>query len=94
MSEDLAEAQKEGNHSQIKYDQTGIANLKKAQRGWLSYRRIQCDAAAQRYEGGSMMPMIYSECLKTLTEEQRSASQTSRSMTFTTLIPTMLIEWC
>jgi uncharacterized protein YecT (DUF1311 family) len=70
MSEDVAEAQEEGNHLQIKCQQTGIPNLKKAEPEWLSYRRIQCDATAQRYEGGSMMLMTYSQCLKTLTDER------------------------
>jgi uncharacterized protein YecT (DUF1311 family) len=67
MSDDLALAQKEGDQNQIKYEQTALASLKEAERVWLSYRDLQCKAAGQQYEGGSMAPMIYSQCLKTLT---------------------------
>jgi uncharacterized protein YecT (DUF1311 family) len=70
MNDDLARAQKQGNQKQIKYEETAIASLKDAERTWMSYRDIQCKAAAQQYEGGSMTPMIYSQCLTTLTEHR------------------------
>jgi uncharacterized protein YecT (DUF1311 family) len=70
MTDDLAAARKRGDEEQIKYEETGIAGLKEAERTWLSYRDIQCKAAGQRYEGGSMAPMIYSQCLTTLTEHR------------------------
>ena len=70
MADDLTRAQKQGHQNQIKYEQTAIASLKEADRGWLSYRDIQCKAAGQQYEGGSMAPMIYSQCLTTLTDHR------------------------
>lgn len=70
MTDDLARAQKQGDQKQIKYEETAIASLKEAERTWMSYRDIQCKAAAQQYEGGSMAPMIYSQCLRTLTEHR------------------------
>jgi uncharacterized protein YecT (DUF1311 family) len=70
MTNDLARAQKAGDQTQIKYEQMGIESLKEAERAWLSYRDIQCKAAGQQYEGGSMSPMIYSQCLATLTEHR------------------------
>jgi uncharacterized protein YecT (DUF1311 family) len=70
MTGDLAQAQKQGDQKQIKYEETAIASLKEAQRAWISYRDIQCKAAAQQYEGGTMAPMIYSQCLTTLTEHR------------------------
>ncbi|MGA8150791.1 MAG: lysozyme inhibitor LprI family protein [Terriglobales bacterium] len=70
MTDDLAQAQKQGDQKQIKYEETAIASLKEAERTWISYRHIQCKAAAQQYEGGSMAPMIYSQCLTTVTEHR------------------------
>ncbi len=70
MADDLARAQKQGDRSQTKYEQAAIARLKEAERAWLRYRDIQCKAAGQQYDGGSMAPMIYSQCLATLTEHR------------------------
>ena len=70
MTDDLARAQKQGDQKQLKYVETAIAALKEAERTWMSYRDIQCKAAALQYEGGSMAPMIYSQCLTTLTEHR------------------------
>jgi uncharacterized protein YecT (DUF1311 family) len=70
MTHDLARTQKAGDETQVKYEQAGIDNLKKAEREWLSYRDVQCKAAGQLYEGGSMSPMIYSKCLRALTEHR------------------------
>lgn len=68
MTNDLAQAQKEADQKHIKYEEAAIASLKEAERTWVSYRDIQCKTAAQQYEGGSMAPMIYSQCLTTVTE--------------------------
>lgn len=70
MTDDLTRAQQRGDQRQIKYEETAIASLKEAERTWVSYRDIQCTAATQQYEGGSMAPMIYSQCLTTLTEHR------------------------
>ncbi|HEV2470171.1 MAG TPA: lysozyme inhibitor LprI family protein [Candidatus Sulfotelmatobacter sp.] len=70
MTDDRARAQKVGDQKQVKYEETAIASLKEAERTWISYRDIQCKAAAQQYEGGSMAPMIYSQCLTTLTKHR------------------------
>jgi uncharacterized protein YecT (DUF1311 family) len=70
MTDDLVRAQKQRDQKQIKYEETAIASLREAERTWISYRDIQCKAAAQQYEGGSMAPMIYSQCLTTLTEHR------------------------
>jgi len=70
MTDDLTRARARGDQKQIKYEETAIASLKEAERTWLSYRDIQCKAAAQQYEGGSMAPMIYSQCLTNLTQHR------------------------
>jgi uncharacterized protein YecT (DUF1311 family) len=70
MTDDLERAQKAGNTRQHDYEQTAASSLKEAERAWLSYRDIQCKAAGHQYEGGSMSPMIYSQCLTTLTHHR------------------------
>jgi uncharacterized protein YecT (DUF1311 family) len=70
MNEDLSHAKGSGDHAQMSYEEAGIAAMKDAERAWLSYRDLQCKAAAQRYEGGTMAPLAYSNCLKTLTEHR------------------------
>src|SRR5450755_3744989 len=52
MTDDLARSQKQGDQKQTKYEETAMASLKEAERTWISYRDIQCKAAAQEYEGG------------------------------------------
>ena len=70
MTDDLERAQKDGNRAQAVYAETGITNLKKAQGLWLSYRDAQCEAARQRYDGGTMAPLIYASCRKALTDHR------------------------
>jgi uncharacterized protein YecT (DUF1311 family) len=70
MTADLARAQKAADQEQIKYEQAGIESLTEAERAWLSYRDVQCKAAGQQYQGGSMAPMVLSQCLKTLTDHR------------------------
>jgi|SRR5580658_1016933 uncharacterized protein YecT (DUF1311 family) len=70
MTDDLARAQKQRDQKQIKYEETAMASLREAERTWIFYRDIQCKAAGQQYEGGSMVPMIYSQCLTNLTEHR------------------------
>jgi len=70
MTGDLVRAQEQNDQRQIKYEETAATSLEEAERTWLSYRDIQCKAAAQQYEGGSMAPMIYSQCLTKLTEHR------------------------
>ena len=60
----------QGDQRQLEYEKTAIESLKQAERAWLSYRDLQCRAAGQQYEGGSMRSMIQSQCLTTLTEHR------------------------
>lgn len=70
MTNDQVRAEKRGDQRQIEYETTAIDSLGQAQRAWLTYRDIQCKAAGQQYEGGSIRPMIESRCLTTLTEHR------------------------
>ena len=41
-----------------------------AQRLWIAYRDAECKYQSSRYEGGTIAPMIYSNCLTTLTTQR------------------------
>jgi len=77
MQRNLADAKAKKDAQLIKYDQDGIEKLKAAERAWIQYRNLHCDAAGQRYEGGSMRPMIWGQCMAETTldriKELRSA---------------------
>lgn len=49
-------------------DPDTAAKLRAAQRLWLPYRDAACAAEAFLFDGGSMQPMIQSECLARLTK--------------------------
>ena len=38
-----------------------------AQISWIKFRDLECTFAKKRFEGGSIAPMVYSNCLKRLT---------------------------
>ena len=48
----------------------GLQKLKAAERAWIQYRDLHCDAARYEYEGGSMSPMVFAECMATTTEHR------------------------
>lgn len=40
------------------------------QKSWVDYRDAHCDIAADQYAGGTIMPLIYSSCMKKLADER------------------------
>jgi len=45
-------------------------NLKTAQRKWIKMKESSCTKEAGEYEGGSMYPMIYHDCLAIKTKKR------------------------
>lgn len=41
-----------------------------AQRAWIRFRDRECTFSRNRYEGGSIAPMVYSNCLDRLTQQR------------------------
>jgi uncharacterized protein YecT (DUF1311 family) len=66
----LKDAANSKDAAQAKYEEAGLEDLRAAARAWISYRDAQCEAARQRFEGGSMAPMIYSRCMWRATEHR------------------------
>lgn len=68
LQRDLAQA---GSDQGLKQSaQTAIDDLKAAELAWIKYRDLQCEAAGQQYEGGTMRPMIHSVCMAMVTEHR------------------------
>lgn len=44
------------------------ASLREAQRLWIPFRDAACEAEASIHEGGSMQPMVQSDCLARVTQ--------------------------
>jgi uncharacterized protein YecT (DUF1311 family) len=70
MEKGLATAQQENDEDQKKYESTAIEKLKAAERAWIQYRDLHCDAAEQQIDGGSMSPMVRAECMRETTEHR------------------------
>jgi uncharacterized protein YecT (DUF1311 family) len=70
LEKDLAGARRDKNPDQIKYCETGLLELKEAERAWIQYRDLHCKAAKQQFEGGSMSPAVWSACMKLVTEHR------------------------
>jgi uncharacterized protein YecT (DUF1311 family) len=68
MKSDLAEAEKLKHEEDAKPLRESIEKLTSAERAWVRYRDLLCGLAADGYEGGSIQPLIRSECLTDATE--------------------------
>lgn len=51
----------------LKGDQTTTTQLQAAQKAWLFFRDAECAFSASGTTGGSVYPMVLSQCLDTLT---------------------------
>jgi uncharacterized protein YecT (DUF1311 family) len=63
MLKDLSDAQDHKDPDLINYSQQAIEKLKAAERAWIQYRDLHCEAARHQFEGGSMSPMIWGFCM-------------------------------
>jgi uncharacterized protein YecT (DUF1311 family) len=70
FQKDIAKAAQQNDVSQKGFEQRGLAGLRQAERAWIQYRDAHCAAVRQRYEGGSISPMIFSMCMTETTEHR------------------------
>jgi len=47
-----------------------VQKLEAAERAWTQYRDLHYDAARYEYEGGSMSPMVFAQCMATTTKHR------------------------
>jgi uncharacterized protein YecT (DUF1311 family) len=68
LQHDLAQAGSD--QAQKQSAQTAIDDLKSAELAWIKYRDLQCEAASQQYQGGTMASMIHSMCMSMATDHR------------------------
>jgi uncharacterized protein YecT (DUF1311 family) len=72
----LTDAQRGNNPTQIAHHQAALDRFLAAQRAWLNYRDLHCDSVKFQYEGGTLSPAAWSQCMAETTQ-QRIATLTS-----------------
>ncbi|RSZ55758.1 DUF1311 domain-containing protein [Massilia atriviolacea] len=53
-----------------KVDAQEKAQIKTVQLAWIKFRDLQCNYESDRYEGGSMQPLVHSSCLYGMTKQR------------------------
>lgn len=56
-------------------DRTEVTRLKQIQTAWIKFRDMHCDYEENRYEGGSMAPLVKFNCLRNLTRQRNETLQ-------------------
>lgn len=51
-------------------DKSAIDKLRAAERAWIQYRDLHCDAARNQFAGGTIAPTIWAACMTTVTEHR------------------------
>ena len=77
FEQDIADAHRRSDSSQLAYDSTALFDLKAAQEEWSKYRDLQCRAAGQQFQGGSIQPIVVNRCLILLTRERMDDIRTA-----------------
>jgi uncharacterized protein YecT (DUF1311 family) len=70
LQKNLTAAQQNGDADQAKWNQAAIAKLKAAEKAWIEYRNLHCDAARHQYKGGSMSPLVWAFCMEHTTKDR------------------------
>jgi len=72
----LTEAQRSNNPALIAHHQAALDRLLAAQRAWLNYRDLHCDSVKFQYEGGTLSPTVWSQCMAETTQQRIAALTT------------------
>jgi len=70
MKKNLSVAQHDNKAVLVTHNETSLTKLLAAQRAWLAYRDAHCDSVKFQYEGGSIQPMIWSQCMAETTQQR------------------------
>jgi uncharacterized protein YecT (DUF1311 family) len=52
------------------HDEEKKQTLRTIEKAWLHYRDLHCEAARKEYEGGSIVPLIYANCMTMVTKHR------------------------
>jgi uncharacterized protein YecT (DUF1311 family) len=70
MQKEIVAAQHKNDASQEKYNTTALEKLRSAERAWIQYRDLHCDAARHLTEGGSVSPLVWANCMTEATRHR------------------------
>jgi uncharacterized protein YecT (DUF1311 family) len=70
LEKNVASAKYAKDATQTKYNEAALQKLREAERVWIQYRDLHCDAAKHEYEDGSMSSMVWTGCMKEVTEHR------------------------
>jgi uncharacterized protein YecT (DUF1311 family) len=70
MQKEVVAAQHKNDASQEKYNTTALEKLRSAERAWIQYRDLHCDAARHLTEGGSVSPLVWANCMTEATRHR------------------------
>lgn len=70
MKKNLLVAQHDNNTTLVTHNEASLSKLLAAQRAWLAYRDANCDSVKFQYDGGSIQPMIWSQCMADTTQQR------------------------
>lgn len=60
----------QGDEKYKAWNQQRLEKLQLAERAWLHYRDLHCEASRYEYEGGSINPAIWADCMRLTTEHR------------------------
>jgi len=63
FQQDIADDHKRSDATGVNNDATALADLKATQAEWTKYRDLQCAAAGQQFQGGSIQPIVVNKCM-------------------------------
>ncbi len=70
LQNDAGHAQQQSGGEQRKPETPAVVSLKAAQRQWIHYRDLHCAAVRAQYEGGTISPMMFMECMTETTNHR------------------------
>jgi uncharacterized protein YecT (DUF1311 family) len=70
MEKGVSDAQSDRDPDLVKYNQRAIEKLRMAERAWIRYRDLHCEADSQQYEGGAAVPMYWGLCMERTTADR------------------------
>lgn len=70
LQKDAGHAQQQSGGERRKPETPVVGKLKAAQRQWIRYRDLHCGAVRAQYEGGTISPLMFMECMTEATNHR------------------------
>jgi uncharacterized protein YecT (DUF1311 family) len=70
LQKDAGEAAQQSGGEQTKPETPAVQKLRAVQRRWIQYRDLHCGAVRAQYEGGTISPMMWTQCMTETTNHR------------------------